>query len=65
MPLYEYECEQCGTRFEVLQRIGATGDELECPECGVPKPKKVFSLFAPNAGGTQSSGRSCGSGGFT
>jgi putative FmdB family regulatory protein len=33
MPLYEYECEVCGVRFEQRQRI--TEDALEeCPDCG-------------------------------
>ena len=32
MPIYEYECEQCGVRFERLQRM--SDDALtECPEC--------------------------------
>ena len=33
MPLYEYECNGCGVRFERLQSIN---DEpvKECPECG-------------------------------
>jgi len=33
MPLYEYECEDCGVRFERRQSI--TADSLKtCPECG-------------------------------
>ena len=33
MPLYEYECEVCGVRFERRQSI--TDDPLKaCPECG-------------------------------
>jgi len=33
MPIYEYECEHCGVRFEKLQRM--TDSALEdCPECG-------------------------------
>lgn len=33
MPLYEYECDVCGVRFEHRQRI--TDDPLEeCPDCG-------------------------------
>ena len=32
MPIYEYECEQCGVRFERLQRM--VDDPIkECPEC--------------------------------
>jgi putative FmdB family regulatory protein len=32
MPIYEYECEQCGVRFERLQRM-ADEPLTECPEC--------------------------------
>jgi putative FmdB family regulatory protein len=32
MPIYEYECEQCGVRFEKTQRF--TDPILtDCPEC--------------------------------
>jgi putative FmdB family regulatory protein len=33
MPLYEYQCEDCGVRFERLQRPGAPKLKV-CPECG-------------------------------
>jgi putative FmdB family regulatory protein len=33
MPLYEYECQVCGVRFERQQLI--TDDAIKiCPECG-------------------------------
>jgi putative FmdB family regulatory protein len=32
MPIYEYECEQCGVRFERLQRM-SEASLAECPEC--------------------------------
>ncbi len=32
MPVYEYECEQCGVRFERLQRM-ADAPLTHCPEC--------------------------------
>jgi putative FmdB family regulatory protein len=32
MPVYEYECEQCGVRFEKLQRM-ADAPLTQCPEC--------------------------------
>ena len=32
MPLYEYECENCGTRFERIQSV--KDDPIrQCPEC--------------------------------
>ena len=33
MPLYEYQCEDCGVRFERLQRAGEPKLTV-CPECG-------------------------------
>lgn len=33
MPLYEYECQSCGRRTELLQRF-ADAPLANCPECG-------------------------------
>ena len=51
MPMYEYRCESCGNRFEVLQRMGEGSDGLACPECGAGEPVKQFSTFASNGDG--------------
>ncbi len=32
MPLYEYQCKQCGHRFEKIQSFSAP-EETECPVC--------------------------------
>ncbi len=40
MPLYEFRCSQCGTRFEALS---ATGASLPCPDCGAGAPERLFS----------------------
>lgn len=50
MPLYEYECQSCGRRTELLQRFG---DEplTTCPECG-GKVRKLFSAPAVQFKGT-------------
>ena len=32
MPLYEYECQNCGVRFERRQRMGDDPVKI-CPEC--------------------------------
>jgi putative FmdB family regulatory protein len=33
MPTYEYECDECGKRFELFQQM--TDDPVaECPDCG-------------------------------
>jgi putative FmdB family regulatory protein len=58
MPLYEYRCHGCGDRFEVLQRLGATAEDVLCPRCGKDEPERVLSTFA--AGGTREADPSCG-----
>jgi len=47
MPLFEYLCEDCGVRSEVLVRGGEPG---KCPECGSGHIVKQASAFAPLAG---------------
>jgi putative FmdB family regulatory protein len=45
MPIYEYRCTSCDTRFEELVSASAkTGPP--CPSCGAKKPKRLFSTFA-------------------
>src|SRR6185503_7147440 len=33
MPLYEYQCEKCAHRFEVIQKFSDAPIEV-CPKCG-------------------------------
>ena len=42
MPLYEYECDNCGHRFEVIQKFS---DEplTACPKCQGPVRKLLSS----------------------
>ncbi len=49
MPIFEYRCTECGHRFEKLIRNSADLPE-NCPECGKPGLKKLFSSFSPRAG---------------
>jgi putative FmdB family regulatory protein len=43
MPLYDFECEDCGTIFEVFMKREETYPE--CPLCSSPKVIKLPSLF--------------------
>ena len=45
MPIYEYQCEACGYKFEKLQKI--SDDPLKvCPSCGASKLSKLVSAAA-------------------
>ena len=67
MPLYEYQCADCETRFEVLQRVGQGSEGLACPDCGETEVEKEYSTFASCvAGGNSAGGGACApSGRFT
>lgn len=66
MPLYEYHCADCGSRFEVLQRVGQGPEGLECPDCGKTGVEKEYSTFASSVAGGASLGGGCApSGRFT
>jgi putative FmdB family regulatory protein len=45
MPIYEYQCESCGDRTEVLQKM-SDAPKLECTACGESALKKKVSAVA-------------------
>lgn len=45
MPIYEYECEECGERFEELVAAGA--GSVPCAACGSTRTARLLSGFAP------------------
>ena len=51
MPIYEYQCQACGSAHEVLQKVS---DPLlkKCPECGKSKLKKLVSAPSFRLSGT-------------
>jgi putative FmdB family regulatory protein len=48
MPIFEYLCDDCGTKFEKLVR---NGDQVLCPSCGEHHLTTQYSTFAPRANG--------------
>ncbi|RLA85407.1 MAG: zinc ribbon domain-containing protein [Deltaproteobacteria bacterium] len=49
MPIYEFECENCGETFETL--LLSRSNEVSCPHCGGRNLKRVMSICAFSAGG--------------
>ncbi len=48
MPIFEYLCEDCGSKFEKLvRRPGA--EQVLCPSCGQGHLDQQFSAFAAHS----------------
>lgn len=61
MPIFEYVCQDCNHRFELLLQGSA---KAACPKCNTTRLDKQFSAFGVGATGgwpVTSSGGSCGS----
>jgi len=48
MPIFEYLCDDCGTKFEKLVR---RNDQVLCPKCGESHLTEQFSTFSAHANG--------------
>jgi putative FmdB family regulatory protein len=55
MPIFEYKCQDCGTKFEKLVRRSSDTAELECPSCGKQRLEQEHSTFAAHANGSPKS----------
>jgi putative FmdB family regulatory protein len=63
MPIFEYACDDCGTKFEKLVRRSTDAAELRCPSCGEAHLTTQYSTFAPrSAAPKQSEPAGCGAG---
>jgi len=51
MPIYEYVCQDCGTKFEKLMLRASDKEELACPSCGKSHLDPQLSTFAAHSGG--------------
>ncbi|MBA3973080.1 MAG: zinc ribbon domain-containing protein [Candidatus Solibacter sp.] len=51
MPIFEYRCRDCGSRFEKLIRRDSDIASLTCPSCGEQHLEKELSTFAAHANG--------------
>jgi putative FmdB family regulatory protein len=54
MPIYEYVCEDCGTKFEKLVLRAGDKEGLACPSCGQSRLASQFSTFAARSSGAPS-----------
>jgi len=62
MPLYEYVCADCDTKFEELRPLSRIDDPVSCPE-GHAAARRVLSRFAALTRDAGGEARAIGGGG--
>jgi putative FmdB family regulatory protein len=50
MPIFEYKCNDCNKKFDVLHKSSANLEEVICPECKSNNNQKLFSTFSASNG---------------
>jgi putative FmdB family regulatory protein len=63
VPLYEYTCQKCKSKFDQLVRAADRDSKIKCPECGSPSTARSLSLIAvggESKGATSTDTPACG-----
>ena len=67
MPIYEYVCSDCGSKFELLRPLSQSNEGASCPRCHNSAQRKLsaFASFSKNEVGESTplagTGSSCAS----
>ncbi len=62
MPIFEYECQDCGETFELFLQRREPSIAPKCPACGRRNVERLWSAFAQRIDG--GGGCASGSAGF-
>lgn len=63
MPLYEYQCQQCNIKFELLRPFSRADASAPCPTCKGANTKRAISRFACFSHDPDGSSKTVGGGG--
>ncbi|MGE5498707.1 MAG: FmdB family zinc ribbon protein [Syntrophothermus sp.] len=51
MPIFEYQCKDCNTKFEILHKSSSGNETVACPKCNSENYKKLLSTFSASVSG--------------
>ena len=54
MPIYEYACQACAHRFDMLRPLSLSGEPASCPACQSPAARRpsAFACFSKDTSGS-------------
>ena len=63
MPVYEYFCSSCHTKFDALRPMREADKVIACTNCESERTARVLSMFFATGGGAPMSDMEAGGGG--
>jgi putative FmdB family regulatory protein len=61
MPVYDYQCTECNSKYDVFHKGREVKEDVVCPSCGSVHHKKLMSLPVVSMGSRSISSDSSGS----
>ena len=55
MPIYEYTCKNCQTKFDKLVKSMSSANGIDCPKCGSKQTARSMSVFSVGSESAKSS----------
>ncbi len=52
MPIYDYQCSDCGKTYDVFHKVREVEDDIICPECNSRKHIRLISAPSFSMKGT-------------
>ncbi len=46
MPIIEYQCKECSTKYDFLHKSINNIEDVSCPECNSSNSKRLLSTFS-------------------
>ena len=55
MPIFEYQCKDCNSKYEILHKNSEKTEDIVCPDCHSKKHIKLISNFSSIVSGSSDS----------
>jgi putative FmdB family regulatory protein len=62
MPIYEYYCSGCRTKFDALRPMSEADAPIKCEHCASKKTARTLSVVFAHSGGASAESASSGGG---
>ena len=62
MPIFEYQCKDCNSKYEILHKTSEKIEDIVCPDCQSGKHIKLISNFGVSVSGSSDFKSNCSDG---